>query len=251
MTAPSEYVRSVEEERRQKDGFMTHHPESPFVDAAIPGFTGLRYFPVDPKYRVPARLERLPKTTAAFLRTNRDGEMECLYVGDLCFDLEGEPLRLRVFFAGERVGLRVFIPFRDATCREESYGPGRYLTLELTEDDRYDVDFNLAFNPYCAYTDAFECGFPPSENDLPVRIAAGEKVWSQSRNPAGPSTAILEMTQQALASRAPSNASPTKTSRAKARASRTVPRAQRTANRAPKRKPVAEPRTSAKRRPRR
>jgi uncharacterized protein len=208
MDDREEHIRTVEEERRQKDGFMAHHPESPFVDGGVAGFTGLRYFPVDPRYRVPAVLERNERATEAFLRTNRDGELECRYVGDLVFELDGEPLRLRVYFAGERVGLRVFVPFRDATCGEESYGPGRYLTLELTEDDHYQLDFNLAFNPYCAYTDGFECGFPPSENDLPIRIPAGEMVWSEERNPQGPSRAILERTREQLAKRATRPAKP-------------------------------------------
>ncbi|HEV2448897.1 MAG TPA: DUF1684 domain-containing protein [Thermoplasmata archaeon] len=203
MEDPTEYVRTVEEERRQKDGFMAHHPESPFVDGAVAGFSGLRYFPVDIRFRVPAVLERNERAAEAFLRTNRDGELECRHVGDLRFELEGEPLRLRVYFAGERVGPRVFVPFRDATCGSESYGPGRYLTLELTEDDRYQLDFNLAFNPYCAYTDGFECGFPPAENDLPLRIPAGEMVWSKDRNPQSPSRAIRERTQEVLASRSP------------------------------------------------
>lgn len=221
MDDPAEYVRSVEEERRQKDGFMAHHPESPFVDGAVAGFTGLRYFPVDVRFRVPAVLERNERAAEAFLRTNRDGELECRYVGDLRFELEGEPLRLRVYFAGERVGLRVFVPFRDATCGSESYGPGRYLTLELTEDDRYQLDFNLAFNPYCAYTDGFECGFPPAENDLPLRIPAGEMVWSKDRNPTGPSRAILERTREQLSKRAP--ASPRTAVKAPTRSKRPSP----------------------------
>jgi uncharacterized protein len=202
MDSREDYVHSVEEERRQKDGFMAHHPESPFVDGAVAGFTGLRYYPIDPQYKVPAVLERNERAAEAFLRTNRDGELECRHVGDLIFALEGEQLRLRVYFAGERVGPRVFVPFRDATCGEESYGPGRYLTLELTEDDHYQVDFNLAFNPYCAYSDSFECGFPPSENDLPIRIPVGEMVWSVERNPLSPSRAILERTRDQLAKRA-------------------------------------------------
>ncbi|MCI4360869.1 MAG: DUF1684 domain-containing protein, partial [Thermoplasmata archaeon] len=73
---------------------------------------------------------------------------------------------------------------------EESYGPGRYLVFDLNEEDAYDLDFNRAFNPYCAYTEAFECGFPPSENDLPVAVRAGEKVWAADRNPRTPSSVV-------------------------------------------------------------
>jgi uncharacterized protein len=181
----------LEEERRQKDDFMARHTESPFVSARVP-FHPLRYFPPDPAFKVTARLERLPVPQEAFLRTNRDGSAVMRYLGDLTFSLGGRPLRLRLYHAGEGVGTSVFVPFRDSTSGRESYGPGRYLTLELVESDEYELDFNRAFNPYCAYTDDFECGFPPAENDLPVPVRAGEKVWAADRNPRTPSSVVLE-----------------------------------------------------------
>ncbi len=184
------YEEELATERAMKDRFMAGHAESPFVAERVPGFQGLRYFPFAPAFRVAAHLERVESPREAWLRTNRDGQAEVRYLGDLCFKLEGRELRLRVYHAGAGVGTSVFVPFRDATSGTDSYGPGRYLTLELTADDRYDLDFNRAFNPYCAYTDAYECGFPPAENDLPVEVRAGEKVWSSERNPASPSSAV-------------------------------------------------------------
>jgi uncharacterized protein len=172
------YASEIEKERKMKDQFMARHPESPFIIGEAAGFHGLRYFPVDPSYRIAATLERKELPGEASLRTNRGGELTCRYVGDMRFRVEGRELRLRVFHAGEQVGPSVFIPFRDATCGAESYPSGRYLILQLTEDDRYTLDFNLAFNPYCAYTERFECGLPPPENDLPVSIRAGEQAWS-------------------------------------------------------------------------
>ncbi len=191
------YVVELERERQMKDRFMAHHPESPFVAEGVPGFRGLRYFPVDPSLRVAARLERRPAPEEAYLRTNRDGQSTMRLIGELRFALRGRELRLRVFHAGEGVGTSVFVPFRDGTSGSESYGPGRYLTLELNERDEYELDFNRAFNPYCAYTDAYECGFPPADNDLPVPIRAGEKVWSEDRNPSTPNTALRERAQPA------------------------------------------------------
>ncbi len=176
-----------------KDRFMAHHVESPFVAEGVPGFQGLRYFPITPKFRVTARLVRSGAPAEAYLRTNRDGQSVVRYLGDLSFTLAGRPLRLRVFHAGEGVGRNVFVPFRDATSGGETYGPGRYVTLELNEDDVYDLDFNRAFNPYCAYTDAYECSFPPAENDLPVAVRAGEQAWSSERNPRTPSSAVIAL----------------------------------------------------------
>ncbi len=189
----ADYVKELEEERAMKDEFMGRHPESPFVAESVPGFHGLRYFPIDPQFVVHAHLERIAVPEEAYLRTNRDGQATMRHVGDLVFTIAGRSLRLQVFHAGEGVGLSVFVPFRDGTSGTESYGPGRYMTLELNEEDEYDLDFNRAFNPYCAYTDAYECGFPPAENDLPVPVPAGEKVWSQERNPSTPNSAVLEL----------------------------------------------------------
>ncbi|MFZ0699734.1 MAG: DUF1684 domain-containing protein [Thermoplasmata archaeon] len=225
--AESEWRKAIEEERALKDEFMARHTESPFVAERIP-FHPLNYFPVDADYRVPARLERRATPEEAFLRTNRDGSAVMRYLGDLVFTLEGHRHRLRVYHAGEGVGTSVFVPFRDLTSGSESYGPGRYLIFTLTEDDRYDLDFNAAFNPYCAYTDAYECGFPPSENDLSVAIRAGEKAWLESSNPSSPSGAILEMTRKQLAARArkptPPRSAPKAPPKARARRATTAGR---------------------------
>ena len=186
----------LEEERRMKDEFMARHPESPFVAGRVP-FHDLRYFPPDAKYRIRATLRRAAVPEESYLRTNRDGQAVMRYLGDLAFSIDGKKLTLGVYHAGEGVGTSVFVPFRDRTSGDESYGPGRYVTLELNESDEYDVDFNRAFNPYCAYTDDYECGFPPAENDLSVPIRAGEKAWAADRNPRTPSSVVLDQLRKA------------------------------------------------------
>ena len=213
MSEGAAWRRELEVEREMKNEFMARHPESPFVSGRVP-FHELVYFPIDPKYRVRANLRRRPAPEEAYLRTNRDNQSVMRYLGDLEFELGGRRLRLRLYHAGEGVGTAVFVPFRDATSGSESYGPGRYVTLELTESDEYDLDFNRAFNPYCAYTDDFECGFPPAENDLPVPIRAGERVWAAERNPRTPSSALL-----ARAGRAATRAPPPRAQSGPARAS--------------------------------
>jgi uncharacterized protein len=190
--------RELEEERRMKDEFMARHPESPFVMGRVP-FHELRYFPPDAKYRVRGTLTRLATPEEAYLRTNRDGQSVMRYLGKLNFSIGGKSVQLGVYHAGEGVGTAVFVPFRDRTSGDESYGPGRYLTFELNEADEYDLDFNRAFNPYCAYSDDYECGFPPAENDLSLPIRAGEKVWAADRNPRTPSSAVLERVRKATA----------------------------------------------------
>ena len=199
---------------------MARDPESPFVVGRVP-FHELRYFPGDPKYLVRARLKRRPSPEEVYLRTNRDNQAVMRYIGDLEFSLGKETFRLRLYHAGEGVGRSVFVPFRDRTSGEESYGAGRYLTLELNETDEYEVDFNRAFNPYCAYTDDFECAFPPSDNDLPVPIPAGEKAWAMDRNPRSPSGAVLGRARRSTAQAAPPAARRATTSKRPAKGART------------------------------
>lgn len=179
----ADYVADLMKEREMKDRFMSSHPESPFLVGEVVGFSALQYFPIDPEFRVEGILERFDAPREVFLRTNRDGQLTCRNVGIMKFRIQGDEQGLQVFHAGEQVGPSVFVPFRDLSCGTESYEAGRYLVFQLTEDDHYVVDFNLAFNPYCAYTDRFECGLPPPENDLPILIRAGEMAWSAEAAP--------------------------------------------------------------------
>ena len=219
MSSPSRaddlaaWRKEIETERAMKDEFMGRHPESPFVSGRVP-FHSLVYFPIEPKFRVRATLERPAVPEEAYLRTNRDNQAVMRYLGDLLFSIGGRSLRLRVYHAGEGVGTSVFVPFRDATSGRESYGPGRYLTLELNEADVYDLDCNRAFNPYCAYTDEYECGFPPAENDLPVAVRAGEKVWAAERNPRTPSSLVLARQGRLRPTPAPARPARSRTRRA-------------------------------------
>ncbi len=151
-----------------------------------------------PSSGVAAVLERIDPPQYAYLRTNRDNQAEMRLVGHLRFTVGGRTLSLGVYHASGSASTSVFVPFRDRTSGEETYGPGRYLTIDLNETNRYDLDFNRAFNPYSAYTDAFECSFPPAENDLPIPIRAGEKVWAVDRNPSSPEGAVREMVDKAL-----------------------------------------------------
>jgi uncharacterized protein len=214
MAGTEEWTAELETERSMKNEFMLRDPESPFVVGRVP-FHDLRYFPPEPSFRIRATLQRRPTPEEAYLRTNRDNQAVMRYIGDLAFVVGNESLHLRVYHAGEGVGASVFVPFRDLTSGNESYGPGRYLTLELNEQDVYELDFNRAFNPYCAYTDDFECAFPPAENDLPIAVPAGERVWAAERNPRSPSGAVVGRVR-----RAPAPSSPVAAWRARPRSRR-------------------------------
>jgi uncharacterized protein (DUF1684 family) len=96
--------------------------------------------------------------------------------GAFTFEIEGRSLKLIVYKSTEDPYARsLFIPFSDETSGRETYAAGRYLDIEEQAGDDYELDFNMAYNPYCAYSEEYTCPIPPVENKLPVKILAGEK----------------------------------------------------------------------------
>ena len=93
--------------------------------------------------------------------------------GTLRFSLGGRELQLAAYDQGHEL----FIPFRDATSGTDSYGAGRYVEAHPLGQKRYAIDFNSAYNPYCAYNENWSCPLPPRENWLDVPIRAGEKTF--------------------------------------------------------------------------
>jgi uncharacterized protein (DUF1684 family) len=96
-------------------------------------------------------------------------------VGALVFEVGGQEQRLTALQLADNQGDTLFVPFRDATSGTETYGAGRYLDLEPLPDGSYDLDFNLAYSPYCAYSPSYSCPLPPPENRLGAHILAGER----------------------------------------------------------------------------
>jgi uncharacterized protein (DUF1684 family) len=173
--------RQLEARRRQKDQWALNSPDSPLDEEQRTGIPGLDYYPVDFAYRVPARLEREDHPHTIQIQTTTGEWREYKRVGLLSFELNGQPLSLCVFQqSGDKAHTgrkALFLPFRDRTSGRETYGAGRYLDLAENRDDSdmYTLDFNEAYNPYCAYSPNWSCTIPPRENHLPVEIRAGEK----------------------------------------------------------------------------
>jgi uncharacterized protein len=142
----------------------------------------LHFFPVSEKYRVNTRVERI--YDAPWFKMETSGKEKKVYrtYAVLHFLLDGVAYKLHVYQSQELMDIKkyadhLFIPFTDLTTGEESYENGRYidLTIDELEPGTCFVDFNKAYNPYCAYiTDVYNCPLPPKENDLPVAIKAGE-----------------------------------------------------------------------------
>jgi len=175
-----DYVKEIEAMRREKDFFFKEDPESPIPHPLRDKFEGLAYFPPDPKYRVRAKLVKDPNPQRVVLATSKGVAREMIRVGVFEFEIDGTKQRLAAFKSVPQPGHHhadesLFVPFRDATSGKETYGACRYLDVEEQPRDEYVIDFNLAYNPYCAYSDDYVCPFPPRENGLSVPIRAGEK----------------------------------------------------------------------------
>jgi len=174
----ADHIKNLEVERREKDHFFKEHPQSPIPWALRDAFTGLAYFPPDPKYRLNTKLVRYPKPEPITMVTSKGVPREMLKWGYFEFAIDGQARRLQAYKSVPKPGEHeesLFVPFRDATSGKESYGAARYLDLPIAGTDEYVLDFNLAYNPYCAYSDDYVCPFPPRENWLDVRIEAGER----------------------------------------------------------------------------
>lgn len=143
--------------------------------------SNIHFFKIKAKYHITAHFEKLADTTGFVMKTSGTKTQVYLRYGKLNFTIDGRTCELTVYQSAQLMLTQeyknyLFIPFTDLTSGEKSYGGGRYLDL-LIEDIKKDsitIDFNKAYNPYCAYASGYNCPIPPAENDLPVAIEAGE-----------------------------------------------------------------------------
>ena len=162
--------------RADKDSFLRNDNDSPIPPIDRPNFHGLSYFPPDKAYRVASKLERFDVAKPIMIATSRGTRQAYVKYGALIFKIGESILKLIVYKSAEDPYARsLFVPFSDGTSGRETYAAGRYLDLEEQGGDDYELDFNLAYNPYCAYSEEYVCPIPPAENKLSVKILAGEK----------------------------------------------------------------------------
>jgi uncharacterized protein len=171
------WARALASFRKEKDGFFRAGDGSPLPQIEKAGFSGLKYFDPDPGFRFETQLQRHSNAAAVMMATSKGTRQLFNRVGYFELTLNGKQVRIHAFQSAERDDPNLFIPFRDATSGKESYGAARYLDLEVEHDDNYAVDFNYAYNPYCAYSEDYVCPLPPQENWLSVPIRAGEKKY--------------------------------------------------------------------------
>ncbi len=145
-----------------------------------------RFFPVNKRYNVTCHLERITDTIGFTMKTSANTLKHYYKYGRLDFMISGTACQLFVYqskdlMKTEKYKDYLFVPFTDLTTGDESYGSGRYLEFyrKDIQGDNLQIDFNKAYNPYCAYSPGFKCPIPPLENALNIAIKAGEKNFAK------------------------------------------------------------------------
>lgn len=168
----------LEQERRQKDAFFAEAPESPIPRDKRASFAGLSCFPLDPGLRLEVELQEHKDKQVVTFSSTGGKDQDFLRWGEFRFTIDGKDCTLQAFktVPWER---NLFVLFRDATSGQESYGAGRYIDLEpgrdLTPEGTWVLDFNRAYNPWCAYSEDYACPLVPRDNWLEVAVRAGER----------------------------------------------------------------------------
>jgi uncharacterized protein (DUF1684 family) len=162
--------------RKEKDEFFRHDPQSPLTPDQKRSFKGLNYFPENEELRLEVKAEELPKKDRIEMQTST-GDIQVYYRhSQIHFTVDGKPAELTIY-EGEH---GFFLPFVDSQAGKETYPAGRYLEPEVLPGGRFLVDFNVAYNPYCAYNEHWSCPLTPFENRLKVPIQAGEKLFASA-----------------------------------------------------------------------
>lgn len=159
--------------RAEKDEFFKSHPQSPLVSEQKQEFTGLIYFPENEALRLEVKVELLDDGQPVQIQTTSGGVQVYFRHGRFRFSVDGQDAELTIY----RSEHGYFLPFVDSLAGDETYPAGRYLEPEELPGNRFLVDFNIAYNPYCAYNEMWSCPITPADNRIKVPIRAGEKIF--------------------------------------------------------------------------
>lgn len=188
------WTETIRAHRTEKESTFASASETPLSETARAQFDGLAFFPIAPDYRVTGRLEVFPEPREAALEATRGPAMQFDKVGQLGVQLGGELTVLGVYRAPGVESL--LVPFRDGTNGETTWRHGRYVNLpalasiqgtgehaegtnehaDLEKPAEVTVDFNLAYHPLCVYDETVRSAKPPTDNELPVAVRAGERL---------------------------------------------------------------------------
>lgn len=158
--------------RAQKDQFFKNDSRSPLTPQQQAKFNGLSYYLGNPKLDLVVEMTEFDEKTDVQIQTTTGETRWYRRVGEVRFNVGAQEARLTIY----QTPHGYFLPFVDANAGKETYPAGRYLEPDELEDGRLHLDFNQAYNPYCAYADSWSCPITPAENRISVAITAGEKI---------------------------------------------------------------------------
>ena len=173
-----DYAAMIEEHRKK---YISHFLEDEKSPVKSDDVKYIKFFPASEVYNITCTFTASDDTSTFDMMTYSGKKKKYSRYGHVDFQMDTLPLRLYLYESeslkntAEYAGY-LFLPFKDPTNGVESYGGGRYLDLQKSDiiDNKVTIDFNKAYNPYCAYSEGYSCPIPPSENHLPVKVEAGE-----------------------------------------------------------------------------
>jgi len=166
-------IDALQATRHEKDELFKQHPQSPLTEAQKAAFDGLRYYDPNPALAFVGDVEPFEAQEQILMATNRDELKPYVRHGVFAFEVAGQTVSLVIYRSMDQ---NYFLPFVDSNAGTETYPAGRYLDLATEDGVQFLVDFNLAYNPYCAYNDNWTCPVTPAENRIDVPIEAGERL---------------------------------------------------------------------------
>jgi uncharacterized protein (DUF1684 family) len=153
---------------------------SPLMEEDISTFKSLDFYPINEKFFVVAKFIRTEDEKPFEMKTSTDRKPMYVKYGEAYFDIDGSTFKLNIYKNIELSKLEeykdyLFLPFSDLSSGNESYIGGKYIDLKIPKGDTIIIDFNMSYNPYCAYNFKYSCPKVPLENDLNIEIRAGVK----------------------------------------------------------------------------
>lgn len=159
------------------------HPQSPLTIDQRAAFQAISYYPYNPALRVTGEIDDDEEATERIIELPHDGLFRYKRIARVYFNLNEQTAQLSLFWV-QGYGGGIFLPFKDATNKTETFGGGRYLYDTIKGADlglkphEMMLDFNFAYNPSCAYNSQWVCPLSPPENFLKQAITAGERKFS-------------------------------------------------------------------------
>ncbi|KAB2845707.1 MAG: DUF1684 domain-containing protein [Melioribacteraceae bacterium] len=171
-----EYIAKIEQQRIEDNEWYKNDPNSPFNKKGKVEFHDLKYYDVDPSFVFKSKLYEYEQKDTVTIYGTKGEPRETVRFGYVQINKDGKDYKIHVYESGEEQKY-YSIWFTDKTTNETTYGVGRYLNFERQNDPEhiYTIDFNLAYNPYCAYTSNYSCAIPTKEDYIDLAIEAGEK----------------------------------------------------------------------------